>query len=59
MILNALFAWLVQAGYLAANPLSLSRQRARQAVPRITRYLEPGIWQEVKDYIATMSRDTD
>ena len=59
MILNALFSWLVQAGYLAGNPLSLPRQRARQSAPRITRYLEPSIWQEVKDYIAAMPRDTD
>src|SRR6476619_3842875 len=29
VILNALFAWLVQAGYLAGNPLSLSRQRTK------------------------------
>jgi hypothetical protein len=27
VILNALFAWLVNAGYLARNPRSLSRQR--------------------------------
>ncbi|MDR5776812.1 MULTISPECIES: tyrosine-type recombinase/integrase [unclassified Caballeronia] len=58
VILNAMFSWLVQAGYLAGNPLSLSRQRARQNAPRITRYLEPGIWQEVKDSIAAMSRET-
>ncbi|MDR5784480.1 integrase [Caballeronia sp. LZ065] len=59
VILNALFSWLVQAGYLAGNPLSLSRQRAKQAAPRITRYLEPSVWQEVKDTIAAMPRDTD
>ena len=59
VILNALFSWLVQAGYLAGNPLSLSRQRAKHAAPRITRYLEPSVWQEVKDTIATMPRDTD
>ena len=39
VILNTLFAWLVNAGYLAGNPLSLSRQRAqdqasRDALPR-------------------------
>ena len=28
IILNALFSWLVNAGYLAGNPLSLSRHRA-------------------------------
>jgi integrase/recombinase XerD len=31
VILNTLFAWLVNAGDLAGNPLSLSRQRARRA----------------------------
>jgi integrase/recombinase XerD len=35
VILNVTFAWLVDAG----NPLSLSRQHARHAKPRITRYL--------------------
>jgi hypothetical protein len=46
VILNVMFAWLVQAGYLAGNPLSLSRQRARKTAPRITRYLAPELWQE-------------
>ncbi|GAB5096691.1 tyrosine-type recombinase/integrase [Caballeronia sp. LZ001] len=59
VILNALFSWLVQAGYLAGNPLALSRQRAKHAAPRITRYLEPALWQEVKDTIAAMPRETD
>ncbi|MFM0140564.1 tyrosine-type recombinase/integrase [Caballeronia grimmiae] len=59
VILNAMFSWLVQAGYLAGNPLSLSRQRTRHAAPRITRYLEPSVWQEVKDFIATMPKETD
>jgi integrase/recombinase XerD len=58
VILNVMFAWLVQAGYLAGNPLSLSRQRAREAPPRITRYLEPELWQEVKTYIESMPRET-
>jgi integrase len=58
VILNVLFSWLVQAGYLAGNPLALSRQRTRRAAPRITRYLEPGLWQAVKDYIASMPQDT-
>ncbi|GJH22787.1 hypothetical protein CBA19CS22_39615 [Caballeronia novacaledonica] len=59
VILNALFSWLVQAGYLAGNPLSLYRQRTRYPAPRITRYLEPGIWQEVKDTIAAVPRETE
>jgi site-specific recombinase XerD len=59
VILNVMFAWLVDAGYLAGNPLSLSRQRARRAKPRITRYLDPELWQEVKLYIDTMPRQSD
>ncbi|ENH6338203.1 tyrosine-type recombinase/integrase [Burkholderia vietnamiensis] len=59
VILNALFSWLVGAGYLAGNPLSLSRQRARRAAPRVTRFLELDLWQEVKLYINSLPRDTD
>ncbi|MGF6851404.1 tyrosine-type recombinase/integrase [Paraburkholderia sp. CI3] len=58
VILNVMFAWLVQAGYLAGNPLSLSRQRARRARPRIVRYLSPELWLEVKTYIQAMPTQT-
>lgn len=58
IILNVMFAWLVEAGYLAGNPLSLSRHRARRAKPRITRYLDPDLWQEVKAYIEGMPKET-
>ncbi|HEY4802929.1 MAG TPA: tyrosine-type recombinase/integrase [Paraburkholderia sp.] len=58
VILNALFSWLVSAGYLAGNPLSLSRQRARRAQPRITRYLERGLWDEVKAYVESLPRES-
>jgi site-specific recombinase XerD len=58
VILNVMFAWLVQAGYLAGNPLSLSRQRARHAKPRIVRYLSPELWLEVKTFIQSMPKDT-
>lgn len=58
VILNALFSWLVNAGYLAGNPLSLSRQRARKAKPRITRYLEEDLWAEVKLTIDRMPKDS-
>jgi integrase/recombinase XerD len=37
VILNVMSAWLVKAGYLAGNPLSLTRQPARRAKLRITR----------------------
>lgn len=59
IILNVMFAWLVEAGYLAGNPLSLSRHRARRAKPRITRYLDPDLWQEVKAYIEGMPKETE
>ncbi|QIE29578.1 Tyrosine recombinase XerC (plasmid) [Caballeronia sp. SBC2] len=58
VILNTLFAWLVNAGYLAGNPLSLSRQRTRKAKPRVTRFLEDDLWQAVKASIDAMPRDT-
>ncbi len=59
VMLNVMFGWLVNAGYLAGNPLSLSRQRQRKAKPRITRYLDPDLWGEVKQYIDCMPRESD
>lgn len=58
VILNTLFSWLVHAGYLAGNPLSLFRQRQRHAAPRVVRYLDDAMWQEVKATIADLPRDT-
>ncbi|WP_265942148.1 tyrosine-type recombinase/integrase [Dechloromonas sp. A34] len=59
VILNAMFSWLVNAGYLAGNPLSLSRQRSRRAKPRVTRFLDDDLWQAVKATIAAPPRETD
>lgn len=59
IILNVLFSWLVEAGYLAGNPLSLSRHRARRAKPRVTRYLDRGLWQEVTAYIEGLPKESD
>lgn len=59
VILNALFSWLVNAGYLAGNPLALSRQRAKKAKPRVTRLLDDELWREVKVTIDVMPRETD
>ncbi|HYD62195.1 MAG TPA: tyrosine-type recombinase/integrase [Noviherbaspirillum sp.] len=59
IILNTLFSWLVNAGYLAGNPLSLSRQRTRKVKPRVTRYLEEDLWTEVKLTIDAMPKETD
>lgn len=58
VILNAMFAWLVNAGYLAGNPLSLSRERKRLAAPRITRYLDEHLWQEVKATVDALPRES-
>lgn len=58
IILNSMFAWLVTAGYLAGNPLSLSRQRARKAKPRVMRYLENEAWAEVKLAIDALPRES-
>lgn len=59
IILNVMFAWLVEAGYLAGNPLSLSRHRARRAKPRVTRYLDPYLWQEVRAYIEGLPKESE
>ncbi|TAL76501.1 MAG: integrase [Burkholderiaceae bacterium] len=59
LILNSMFAWLVTAGYLAGNPLSLSRQRARKPKPRVTRYLDDEAWTEVKLAIDALPRESE
>lgn len=59
IILNSLFSWLVSAGYLAGNPLSLSKQRARQAAPRVSRYLDDEIWLEVKRTITELPQASE
>lgn len=58
-ILNALFAWLVEAGYLAGNPLSLARRRGTKAPPRVTRYLTHDLWDTVRATIETMPVTTE
>ncbi|MES2069855.1 MAG: tyrosine-type recombinase/integrase [Pseudomonadota bacterium] len=59
IILNTLFSWLVNAGYLAGNPLSLSRQRSKKSKRRVTRFIEDRLWSEVKLTIEQMPKDTD
>ncbi len=58
VILNTLFSWLVNAGYLAGNPLALSRERRRRSAPRISRYLDDELWNEVKMTVDTLPRET-
>jgi integrase len=59
IILNSMFTWLVNAGYLRANPMALLRQRARRSAPRVTRYLSISLWDEVKDFVQQLPQDTD
>lgn len=58
VILNTLFSWLVNAGYLAGNPLALSRERRRRPAPRVTRYLDDDMWREVKMTVDALPRET-
>lgn len=53
-ILNAMFSWLVEAGYLAGNPLALSRRKRRLAAPRVSRFLPVEHWEVVKATIEAM-----
>lgn len=57
VILDSLFGWLVEAGYLRGNPLGLLRQRRRRPAQRVTRYLPAIMWQHVKDYVAAMPEE--
>ncbi|WP_224082662.1 tyrosine-type recombinase/integrase [Cupriavidus laharis] len=59
VILNACFAWLTEAGYLAGNPLSLARRRRGPAKARITRYLSHALWDAVKEAVEAMPAETD
>lgn len=54
VVINSLFSWLVQAGYLAGNPLALARQRRANAAPRVVRFLEEDLWSQVKVTIQAM-----
>lgn len=58
-ILNALFSWLVAAGYLAGNPLALGRRKRRNAAPQVSRYLPMEHWNEVKASIESMPTTTE
>jgi len=61
VILNSLFAYLVEAGYLASNPISLIRRRGRMAKRdpiTIERFLEQDLWILVLQFIDSMPRET-
>ncbi len=56
-ILSGLFSYLVEAGYLAGNPLALRRRRNRDKNHRrmsVERYLDQELWQFVLGFIETL-----
>lgn len=62
-IINALFNYLVEAGYLAGNPLGLMRRQLRRRKSQkehlSERYLEQGCWQALMQYVEQLPRETD
>ncbi len=54
VILNSMFSWLVQVGYLMGNPLSFLRQRRTPQTTRIIRFLDEEAWTQVKLTIQSM-----
>lgn len=64
IIVNALFSYLVDAGYLAGNPLSLIRRRNRKLRPQAEqaisqqRYLDHETWQLLKNQLSRQPTDT-
>ena len=64
IVVNALLSYLVDGGYLKANPLSLVRRRNRTLRPEVAesfsqeRYLDQTTWGHLKDYIANLPQDT-
>jgi site-specific recombinase XerD len=53
-ILNSLFNWLVQAGYLAGNPLALRRRKAVARPANTNRFLPHEHWAHVRATIESL-----
>ena len=64
IVINSLFSYLVDAGYLVGNPLSLIRRRNKKLQPETQealsqeRFLDQETWQYLKRYIQEMPRET-
>jgi site-specific recombinase XerD len=61
VILNSLFSYLVTAGYLASNPISLIRRRVRIAKPSaktVERFLDQELWDYTLGFIDRLPRET-
>jgi site-specific recombinase XerD len=60
-VMNALFSYLVEAGYLSGNPLGLMRRKAHYALDKTKvteRFLEQDLWQAVIHYIEDLPKIT-
>jgi len=63
-ILNAMFSYLVAAGYLSGNPLALARgdanrlKRSRLSNTQVERFLDADIWRHVLAHIEAMPTRT-
>jgi len=59
-ILNSLFSWLVEGGYLAGSPLALRRRRRPAArSQQMPRFLPQAHWAAVRKTIEEMPAETD
>jgi len=62
VILNSLFAYLVEAGYLAGSPIALMRNRNRRAASQgaqtVERFLDQDLWQYVLGFVDRLPRGT-
>lgn len=59
VIINVMFSWLVQAGYLKGNPLCLMKPRKIKDKRGVTRYLDKPTIVYLLDHIEQMPEDTD
>ena len=64
VINNSLMNYLVEAGYLAGNPLALARRRVRSTSKStesntVERFLEEDLWVCLLSYIENLPQDTD
>jgi site-specific recombinase XerD len=53
-IVNALFTYLVDAGYLAGNPCALVRRRGASSAKRIERYIKRDEWNYLQSWLIAM-----
>ena len=64
IVANALLSYLVDAGYLRGNPLSLIRRRNKKLTPKASeapvqeRFLDQDTWNYLKSYIAALPQNS-